>query len=206
MPVCRLAAWERSNSGRDTTSISAARLGRVGCGDGYPVICVKTNPRHWHIDHLREHASPIGVWYSYEAEHLEHSWAQTLYDANRFSPIRGFGCSDCKCFSHLFHTINKSQILIPLRMPSAAGSRHGNPSQRENGHNDNNHSEARSIAFWGDSLTEGFPGASYFEILKQQLPEDKLINYGKGGDTVIAFTAGSSVRISTNLLILCSCG
>ena len=61
-------------------------------------------PRHWHIDYLREYAHPIGVWHSYEPEHLEHSWAQALYDTSRFSPIRGFGCSDCKCFSHLFHT------------------------------------------------------------------------------------------------------
>ena len=51
---------------------------------------------------------------------------------------------------------------------------------------DNKHLSKRSIAFWGDSLTEGFPGASYFEILKQRLPEDILINYGKGGDTVLS--------------------
>ena len=48
------------------------------------------------------------------------------------------------------------------------------------------HLSKRSIAFWGDSLTEGFPGVSYFEILKQRLPEDNLINYGKGGDTVLS--------------------
>ena len=51
---------------------------------------------------------------------------------------------------------------------------------------DKRHSSERSIAFWGDSLTEGFPGASYFKILKQRLPEYELLNYGKGGDTVIS--------------------
>ena len=51
---------------------------------------------------------------------------------------------------------------------------------------DNSHSNERSIAFWGDSLTEGFPGASYFEILKKRLPGCKLFNYGKGGDTVVS--------------------
>ena len=60
--------------------------------------------KHWHIDHLHEHTSPIGVWCSYEPKHLEHLWAQILYDASGLSPIRGFGCSDCKCYSHLFHT------------------------------------------------------------------------------------------------------
>jgi len=44
----------------------------------------------------------------------------------------------------------------------------------------------RRIAFFGDSLTEGFPGVAYFEILKNRLPEYKLLNYGKGGDTVIS--------------------
>jgi Uri superfamily endonuclease len=62
----------------------------------------KEKPSHWHIDYLREHVNPIGVWYSYKAEHLEHLWARALYDASDFTPIGGFGCSDCKCFSHLF--------------------------------------------------------------------------------------------------------
>jgi len=42
------------------------------------------------------------------------------------------------------------------------------------------------IAFFGDSLTEGIHGASYFEILKKKLPEHELLNFGKGGDTVIS--------------------
>lgn len=42
------------------------------------------------------------------------------------------------------------------------------------------------IAFFGDSLTEGFPGASYISILGKKLPGHNLYNYGKGGDTVIS--------------------
>jgi lysophospholipase L1-like esterase len=42
------------------------------------------------------------------------------------------------------------------------------------------------IAFFGDSLTEGIVGASYFEILQQKLPRHELLNCGKGGDTVIS--------------------
>jgi len=42
------------------------------------------------------------------------------------------------------------------------------------------------IAFIGDSLTEGWPGASYFEILRDRLPDHKLFNHGHGGDTVPA--------------------
>lgn len=42
------------------------------------------------------------------------------------------------------------------------------------------------IAFWGDSLTEGLPGCSYFNNLTDRLPDHTLINYGRGGDTVIS--------------------
>jgi len=42
-----------------------------------------------------------------------------------------------------------------------------------------------NIIFFGDSLTEGIPGISYFDILKEKLPQHILVNAGKGGDTVI---------------------
>ncbi|MBU4253590.1 MAG: SGNH/GDSL hydrolase family protein [Acidobacteria bacterium] len=42
------------------------------------------------------------------------------------------------------------------------------------------------IAFFGDSLTAGVPGASFFQLVRERLPGDELINYGKGGDTVIS--------------------
>lgn len=35
-------------------------------------------------------------------------------------------------------------------------------------------------------MTEGIRGASYFEILRRNLPQHELFNYGKGGDTVIS--------------------
>jgi len=40
------------------------------------------------------------------------------------------------------------------------------------------------IAFLGDSLTEGWPGAAYFPLLEARLPRDELINRGRAGDTV----------------------
>ncbi len=40
------------------------------------------------------------------------------------------------------------------------------------------------IAFCGDSLTEGFPGTAYLDLLVQRFPRHHLYNYGKGGDTV----------------------
>src|SRR5690554_2811517 len=39
------------------------------------------------------------------------------------------------------------------------------------------------IAFYGDSLTAGIPGVSYFNILRQRLPEHELLNFGQPDDT-----------------------
>lgn len=40
------------------------------------------------------------------------------------------------------------------------------------------------IAFLGDSLTEGWPGAAFFPLLQWRLPHHELLNRGKAGDTV----------------------
>jgi lysophospholipase L1-like esterase len=45
-----------------------------------------------------------------------------------------------------------------------------------------------TIAFYGDSLTRGLPGASYFDPLAILLPGRTLINFGKGGDTTLSLT------------------
>ena len=40
------------------------------------------------------------------------------------------------------------------------------------------------IAFLGDSLTEGWPGAAFFPLLDRQLTPHRLLNRGRAGDTV----------------------
>ena len=42
------------------------------------------------------------------------------------------------------------------------------------------------VAFFGESVTEGIPGVSFFRALEARLREDQLTNYGKAGDTVIS--------------------
>jgi len=64
----------------------------------------KNKRKHWHIDYLREHITPLEVWISYAAEYLEHEWVGILSEISELIPIQGFGCSDCRCFSHLFFT------------------------------------------------------------------------------------------------------
>jgi acyl-CoA thioesterase I len=40
------------------------------------------------------------------------------------------------------------------------------------------------IAFLGDSLTEGWPGAAFFPLLDRRLTDHALVNRGRAGDTV----------------------
>ena len=42
------------------------------------------------------------------------------------------------------------------------------------------------IALIGDSLTSGAPGSSYSAILREQFPNDTLLNLGKANDTVVS--------------------
>jgi Uri superfamily endonuclease len=58
--------------------------------------------RHWHIDYLREHTSFVHAWISYEVPAQEHRWAATLAALPGVVPVKGFGCSDCRCHAHLF--------------------------------------------------------------------------------------------------------
>jgi lysophospholipase L1-like esterase len=43
---------------------------------------------------------------------------------------------------------------------------------------------AVKIAFLGDSLTQGWPGAAFFPLLERRLPQHLLLNRGRAGDTV----------------------
>lgn len=61
------------------------------------------------------------------------------------------------------------------------------------------------IVFYGDSLTEGIPGASVFEALEARLPEHELRNCGKGGDTVTSLyrrIARSELRDPVDIAVL----
>jgi Uri superfamily endonuclease len=55
---------------------------------------------YWHIDYLLITAEIQNIIYAETAEKKECTMAQTL--SQRLPAIRGFGCSDCKCPSHLF--------------------------------------------------------------------------------------------------------
>lgn len=58
----------------------------------------------WHIDYLLDHdaATVAEVYYKPADKSGECSLARTI--AEKAESIKGFGCSDCQCTSHLFHT------------------------------------------------------------------------------------------------------
>lgn len=114
---------------RSNKKIMVGRLGQINLELGYYIYVgsafgpggVKARvsrhmrrkeTRHWHIDYAREFMEPYAVWYSHDNNHLEHIWAQKLEEINSMSSVIGFGCSECKCTSHFFHTTIKPDFAM----------------------------------------------------------------------------------------------
>lgn len=73
--------------------------------------CRQHKKLRWHIDYLREVTTPVQAWCGYGRRDLEHRWAaifssQAVVPRHRggLTSIPAFGCSDCRCESHLFKT------------------------------------------------------------------------------------------------------
>jgi Uri superfamily endonuclease len=113
--------------GDASTYIDVGRWGRLNVRPGYYIYvgsafgpggvvarvsrhCRETGNKHWHIDYLRESANVTSVWYSHSPVRLEHRWADALARMNATKPVKGFGCSDCKCESHLFFVAQKPRL------------------------------------------------------------------------------------------------
>ena len=64
---------------------------------------------HWHIDYLLESAAVRGMIFATTPENMGCSVADSL--SKELPSIPGFGCSDCRCDSHLFFSPDK-RILI----------------------------------------------------------------------------------------------
>lgn len=122
---------------RSDTSTSV-QIGRWGCLDvrpGYYVYvgsalgpggvsarlsrhCREHKSKHWHIDYLREFTIPVSVWCSYSPTRLEHRWAKAIASLNETEAVKGFGCSDCGCHSHLFFSAGEPELQGALALYS----------------------------------------------------------------------------------------
>ncbi len=63
---------------------------------------------HWHIDYLLQNSQITDVFYKETNEKIECIIAKKF--AEKLENIQDFGCSDCKCNSHLFYG-NKKEIV-----------------------------------------------------------------------------------------------
>lgn len=63
---------------------------------------------HWHIDYLLQKATITDIIVSEAEGRVECIIVQAL--SAQFDSIPGFGCSDCRCLSHLFFAPEKRQM------------------------------------------------------------------------------------------------
>jgi lysophospholipase L1-like esterase len=62
------------------------------------------------------------------------------------------------------------------------------------------------LVFVGDSLTAAVPGVSFVEMVKVAYPNDEVLNYGKGGDTVTSLnTRMLEMRVAKDIDIMVVC-
>ena len=70
----------------------------------------KTKKKHWHIDYFLDFADIIDIFYKERETKEECNIAATL--DKQLSIIPCFGCSDCRCKSHLFYDPYKKIIQV----------------------------------------------------------------------------------------------
>jgi len=72
--------------------------------------------RHWHIDYLLEKSEVVIVFYRVIDKKDECKVASLLRKSGE--EVLGFGCSDCKCKSHLIFSKRKKEIVEVLKSAS----------------------------------------------------------------------------------------
>jgi Uri superfamily endonuclease len=82
---------------------------------------------HWHVDALTGRAPVCAVWAVESARRLECAWAGAIMGLAGVSiPVPGFGSSDCRCPTHLFHLPDLVTLIAArraLRRASPPGAR-----------------------------------------------------------------------------------
>lgn len=62
--------------------------------------------KRWHVDYLKPRVQLTEIWFTEDPVHREHQWAGWFAATQSLHvPLRGFGSSDCRCPSHLFHAV-----------------------------------------------------------------------------------------------------
>ena len=80
---------------------------------------IAARPR-WHVDYLRRFVPIVEIWCARDQVRRECQWAAAMAMVPYVSiPMRGFGSSDCACFSHLFFYAHEKPNPIPAVLEAA---------------------------------------------------------------------------------------
>jgi Uri superfamily endonuclease len=66
--------------------------------------------RKWHIDYLSSVSTIIEAHKVFTLERVECTISSAIFNSLGVSSMKGFGCSDCKCESHLYYCENLAEI------------------------------------------------------------------------------------------------
>ena len=108
----QIGRWGVLNLRRGYYVYVGSALGPGGLSARVSRHCRGSKAKHWHIDYLREHASPWSLWFRYSNVRLEHDWAAALARMPGAVAVNGFGCSDCRCEAHLFFVARSPSVEV----------------------------------------------------------------------------------------------
>ena len=106
----RIGRWGYLNVRPGYYIYVGSALGPGGVSARVSRHCRDLKSKHWHIDYLREFTLVVSVWYRYSPIRLEHRWAEAVAKLSDTEPVKGFGCSDCRCESHLFYSLSEPKL------------------------------------------------------------------------------------------------
>ena len=87
------------------------------------ILSGENKTRRWHIDYLLPHTVLVDVICSPTAHNLECAIAKAI--GERMSPVPRFGCSDCRCISHLHHSTEREDAIESVHLAHASASDEG---------------------------------------------------------------------------------
>ena len=79
----------------------------------------KEKHKFWHIDYLLDHSATIVIETLYRQGSKTEECVVVALIAQRGEAVKGFGCSDCHCVSHLFRIVDTrflSEIMQVLNL------------------------------------------------------------------------------------------
>jgi Uri superfamily endonuclease len=100
--AAQVGKWGRLEIARGYYLYVGSAFGPGGVLSRVSRHCRAEKAKRWHVDYLREQTHLEAIWYVHSDERFEHRWARKLETLEETTAIKGFGCSDCRCLSHLF--------------------------------------------------------------------------------------------------------